>query len=102
LDIRITVWGGMREHEGQPVLEAGASVYRLGPRCRTQARCTTYEWLLILLELVIGGCEVEGRGCAAYRGGGGGGEGAPRDCHGQALSGDKSSELNQQMGGGAD
>ena len=63
----------MREHEGQPVLEAGASVYRLGPRCRTQARCTTYEWLLILLELVIGGCEVEGRGCAAYRGGGEGG-----------------------------
>jgi len=35
--------GGMREHEGQPVLEAGASVYRLGPRCRTPARCTTYE-----------------------------------------------------------
>jgi hypothetical protein len=28
----------MREHEGQPVLEAGASVYRLGPRCRTQAQ----------------------------------------------------------------
>jgi hypothetical protein len=30
--------GGVREHEGQPVLEAGASVYRLGPRCRTQAQ----------------------------------------------------------------
>ncbi len=43
---RIMVWGGgggLREHEGQPVLEAEASVYRLGPRCRTQARCTTYK-----------------------------------------------------------
>jgi hypothetical protein len=33
-----TIMGGMREHEGQPVLEAGASVYRMGPRCRTQAQ----------------------------------------------------------------
>ncbi len=39
--------GGLREHEGQPVLEAGASVYRLGPRCRTQARCRTYKKFLI-------------------------------------------------------
>ncbi len=30
--------GGVREHEGQPVLEVKASVYRLGPRCRTQAQ----------------------------------------------------------------
>jgi hypothetical protein len=29
--------GRVRKHEGQPVLEAGASVYRLGPRCRTRA-----------------------------------------------------------------
>jgi hypothetical protein len=36
-------WGGVEKHEGQPVLEAKASVYRLGPRCRTQARCTTYK-----------------------------------------------------------
>jgi hypothetical protein len=33
-----TIMGGMREHEGQPVIEAGASVYRLGTRCRTQAQ----------------------------------------------------------------
>jgi hypothetical protein len=30
--------GRLREHEGQPVIEAGVSVYRLGPRCRTQAQ----------------------------------------------------------------
>jgi hypothetical protein len=30
--------GRVRKHEGQPVLEAGASVYRLGPRCRTRAQ----------------------------------------------------------------
>ncbi len=46
-------WGRVREHERQPVLEAGVSVYSLGPRCTTQAQMHDLQMNILIFKFFI-------------------------------------------------